>query len=103
MRRRRLSERLSLLLERTGTTTRAEVEEVEEVVEVVEALVVGRAGEVEEEARPGAVQVLAVAVEGTPGRGAAQRRNGSWPKIIQSKISCIYKHCEYLKVKLNTF
>ena len=84
MRRRRLSERLSLQLERTGTTTRAGVEE------VVEELEAGRAEEVEEEeARPGAVQVLAVAVEGTLGRGAAQRRNGSWSKIIQNKISCI--------------
>ena len=27
--------------------------------------------------------------EETPGRGGAQRRNGSWSKIIQSKISCI--------------
>jgi len=56
MRRRRLSERQSLQLERTGTTTKTEVE--------VEA----KHGEAPQ-------QAVAVAVEGTQGRGEVPKRS----------------------------
>ena len=70
MRRRRLSERQSLQLERTGTTTKTEVE-VELVVEKAEE------EEEEVEAKHGEVpqQAVAVAVEGTQGRGEVPKRS----------------------------